>query len=207
MSFRPSVWALHHRNVPNPRSLGAGVDIFYRGVNAYYLPYDQIIKFKTEVSTGGSIVFQSPYLNLDASNQTDSTGISLLYFDNSSSQDPHNEENYHVLLSFSIRRKDRKIRLNSRPARGAWHNQTDTSLDGWFQGANAHIRVDVRQNDYSVFIDGRSFGTRNKRLGQLNVTHVQYWSYPESMPPALALRAISATTYNSSIDVITSTPP
>lgn len=196
MSFRLLVWALHHRNVPSPRSLGVGVDIFYRGVNAYYLPYDQIIKFKTEISTGGSIVFQSPYLNLDASNQTDSTGISLLYFDKSSGQDPNNEENHHVLLSFSIRRKDRKIRLNSRPARGAWHKETDISLHGWFQGTNVRIRVDVRQNDYSVFINGKSLETRSKRLGQLNVTHVQYWSYPGSMPPALAPRAISVTTSN-----------
>lgn len=201
MSFRPLVWALHHRNVPNPRSLGARIDISCRGVDAYYLPYDQSIKLKTEVSTGGSIVFQSSYLNLDASNRTDSTGISLLYFDESSGQDPNDEENYQFLFTFSIRRRERSIWLNSKPAHGGWHNQTVIPLQDWFQGTNVHIRVDVRQNDYSVFIDGRSFRTRNKNLGQLNVTHVQYWSYPVSMPPALAPRAISVTTYRSSNEV------
>lgn len=187
--------------MPDSRSLEAGIDVPYRGVDAYYLPYDQSIKLKTEVGTGGSVVFQSSYLNLDAGNHTDSTGISLLYLDEGSGQDPNDEENYHFLLTFSIRRRERSIWLNSKPAHGGWHNQTVIPFQGWFQGSNVRIRVDVRQNDYAVFIDGRSFGTRNKNLGQLNVTHVQYWSYPESMPPALSPRAVSVTTYRSSNEV------
>jgi hypothetical protein len=190
--------------------VGASFNPFYRGVNTegnnaqnnniQYLAIDQITKLNTEVSIGGSIVLKSPSLDLTMPSSVDSTGVSFMYFDASSGAEPYDEENYDVVLSFSIRRRSRRIRLNSKPKRGGWHYPDDVLIDNWFQRPNPQIWVDVRQNDFEVFIDGNRFRTLQKRLGNKNITHVQYWWYPESIEPALSC-AIIATTYMSTNQV------
>lgn len=169
-------------------------------VEAQYLAWDKIIKLHREVGIGGSIVVESSSLDLTVPNGVDYTKISFMYFDESSGADPHDEENYDVLLSLSIRRRNRIIRLSHKPANGGWQRQEEVPLDHWLQRPNPLIRVDVRGSDYEIFIDGKPFRTRYKALGNKNITHVQYWSYPDSLPPALS-RALAVMTYQSTNDL------
>lgn len=179
---------------------------FYRDLNTpennvLYATINQITRLNTEVSIGGSVVLESASLNLNVPSSVDSTGISFMYLDPSGGADPYDEENYDVLLSFSIRRRNRQIRLNSKPAHHGWNSPPiNVPLSNWFQRPNPRIRVDIRDSDYEVFIDGRNFRTLQKTLGNKNITHIQYWWTPESVEPALSC-ALTVMTYTSTNQV------
>ena len=162
-----------------------------------YAAVGQITKLKTEVSIGGSVVIGSDSLDLNVTSAWDQTIIWFMYLDPNGGADPYEAESFDVPFSFAIRRRNGKIRLNSKSAGRAWNSPVrDVDLSDWFQRPNPRIRVDVKESDYEVFIDGRKFQTWPKTFGNKNFTHIRYLSYPEDVNPALS-RALTVTTYTS----------
>lgn len=182
------------------------INTFYRDLNnpannALYAFFNQITTLDTEVSIGGSVVLESAILNLDVPSGGDYTLISFMSLDPSGDADPNNYDHYDVLLAFYIRPRSRQIRLTTKPARRGFNTPARrVPLANWFQRPNPRIRVDVRESDYEVFIDGRNFQTWPKVFGNKNITHIQYTWEPESDEPALS-RALTVSTYTSTDQV------
>lgn len=146
-----------------------------------YLALDKTVKLKKQVAPGGAITVGSASLNLDAPANVDankdSTGISFMNFDESVPQNIHDEENYEVLLSVSIRRKQNVLRLNSKRAHASWDWNQDYRLQhDWFRSSNPKIKVEDARTCYNVYIDGTFIASRAKRDREpRKITHVQYW--------------------------------
>ena len=101
-----------------------------------------------------------------------------MYLDESGSLDIHDEENYDVLLVVSIRRQDRMLRLNSKPAHTEWDYEDDHQLqDDWFRSPNPTFKVEDAGSRYNLYIDGTYIVSRDKGDPESlkNITHVQYW--------------------------------
>lgn len=125
----------------------------------------------------GSVIVESATAELTPANiSEDSTGFSFMYFDEKSGKNPRDDKNYDILLSVSVRRKDKRLRLNSKPAGGSWHSQNEVGLNNdWFKDKPVRIEVQDNGNEWKVLINGTHVGSRNKYITGKAITHVEYW--------------------------------
>ena len=168
-----------------------------RGVSATEVPLHGIVKLGEQVPAGGSIVAKSPYMNEPDPDAPTVTGISLMYLDESSGADTHDRENYDISLNLAIR-PDIGLIIGSSKAAGHGFTGEDEEIavDPWFQKESPQIRVDVRQNDFELLVDGRNVGRLTRAFKDKEITHVSYWTIPEENEPVMD-RRIEVTAYTS----------
>ncbi|KAI1662837.1 tyrosinase [Daldinia decipiens] len=162
------------------------------GVVSNNISVAKISQLEAEVPTGGSIVFQSPTMDLETPRRETGTGIALLHWDPSSTASSRDVENYDILLGMVIKNKRRVVQCNSKPAGGGYGVTVELEPDPWF-GDSPQLRVDVEENQFVVYVDGRRIQAVERPIKN-SITHVRYYTSPTTAQPVLA-RDIIATTY------------
>ncbi|KAI1177287.1 tyrosinase [Nemania sp. FL0916] len=168
------------------------------GVSGNNITVAKINKLSEEVSTGGSIVFKSPSMNLQKPTRDNGTGIALLYWDPSSKADPLDTENYDILMSMVIRNKRGVVQCNYKPAGKGYNVISEFSPSPWFS-SNPQLRVDIKDSQFDIYVDGRKAYSYNREIKK-NVTHVHYYTAPSRAEPVMA-REITANTYRDTAGV------
>ncbi|KAJ4347797.1 uncharacterized protein N0V89_009167 [Didymosphaeria variabile] len=172
-------------------SLGTGNETptaSIRGVTAINLPVYGITQLSKTVSNGGTITFKSPTVNLaQPRRETIRTCVSLLSFpDGTSSADIHSEESYDVLLSIMLLPKRRVIQCNSKPAHRGFQHDTEIKPSQWFKAEDAVLRVDVKESQWTIWVDGQLVQSVDKGILGKAITHVHYKTAPDGEAPIFA---------------------
>jgi hypothetical protein len=174
-----------------------GVDAnWYSGVTANNLPVYAITQLNETITSGSTIVFKSPTVDLaQPRRETVRTGISLLSLPpGTSSADIHSEESYDVLLSMMLLPKRRVIQCNSKPAHHGFIRDTEFKPGQWFKAEEAELRVDMKDSEWTIWVDGQVVQTVERGIPGKDVTHVYYKTVPDGQAPIFA-RDIVGTTY------------
>jgi hypothetical protein len=169
---------------------------WYSGVTANNLPVYAITQLNEAITSGSTIIFKSPTANLaQPRRETVRTGISLLSLPpGTSSEDIHSEESYDVLLSMMLLPKRRVIQCNSKPAHHGYLRDTEIKPSQWFKAEEAELRVDVKDSEWTIWVDGVEVQTVERGISGKDVTHVYYKTVPDGEAPIFA-RDIVGTTY------------
>lgn len=123
------------------------------------------------------------------------TGIFLLSLPSGTSgADIHSEESYDVLLSMMLLPKRRVIQCNSKPAHHGFLGDTEIKPSSWFKEERPELRVDVKDSEWTIWIDGNVVETVKRGIPGKAITHVHYKTVPDGEAPIFA-RDIVATTY------------
>jgi hypothetical protein len=166
-----------------------------RGVVSNNITVAKINKLDEVVSSGGSIVFTSPSMNLDKPNRETGTGIALLSWDPASTADARDTENYDILLSMVIKNQRRMIQCNHKLAGQGYDIIVEVVPNPWF-GDRPELKVDIREDEFVISVDGRRVGSYKRDIKK-SVTHVHYYTVPSRAQPVMA-REIMATTHQNS---------
>lgn len=169
---------------------------FHSGVSANNLPVYIITQLNEKIASGSTIIFQSPTVDLaQPRRETIRTGISLLYLPpGTSSAEIHSEESYDVLLSMLLLPKRRVIQCNSKPAHRGFLHDTEIKPRQWFNAEGPELRVDVKDSEWTIWIDGQVVQTVERGIPGKDITHVHYKTVPDGEAPIFA-RDIVGRTY------------
>ncbi|KAF2967938.1 hypothetical protein GQX73_g5626 [Xylaria multiplex] len=168
------------------------------GVVGNLITVAKINELSEAVSTGGSIVFTSPSMNLAKPARETGTGIALLNWDPASGADAHDTENYDILLSMVIKNQRRVIQCNHKLAQKGYNVITELTPSPWF-GETPALRVDIKEDEFEIYVDGQKVSSYRREIKK-SVTHVHYYTTPSRAAPVMA-REITGNTYQDTAKV------
>ncbi|KAF2758743.1 tyrosinase [Pseudovirgaria hyperparasitica] len=148
------------------------------------------------ISDGGSIVFRCPSSVSTKSNRESKDTLSLLSYPDGSTRDPFDEDSYDFVLSIFLRSKAQTLEFDSREAGKPYVNAKSLDTNAWIQQGDAKIQIDLKPDQFDIWVDGNSVGSIDRTVKGRTITHVRNWVMSGKQP--VLGKDIEATTYKSS---------
>lgn len=161
---------------------------------------NKITPLDQPISDGGSIVFKCPTSNAAKTSRDSRDTLSLLSYPDGSSKDAFDEDSYDFVLSVFLHSKTQTLDFDSRAAAQSYVSPRSLDSPAWIQnGGNATIRIDLRPDEFDIWVDNRKAGSIGRTLKGKRITHVRNWVMSGKQP--VLGKEITATTYLSTLDV------
>ncbi|KAL2855950.1 hypothetical protein BJY01DRAFT_242889 [Aspergillus pseudoustus] len=166
------------------------------GVFIYYAFVNNKVAFREPVPTGGSIFLTAPSIRLDITLQKTESVIDFLSLSSATGQEEI-EDSFDVPLQISVNRADRVLECKSKQAYGGYGARTELKPAPWFRVSDPVIRVDIKENEFVVSVNGRRAGSVRRAIRTPSVTHLTYWTISSAMAPPMG-DMLTVSTYRKS---------